>query len=59
MRIVLGTGVHSVRCLLSPTRNGLAYAGSAMGREIVYERARGEVKADLDRVSASQNFRRR
>jgi hypothetical protein len=30
-----------------------------MGREIVYERARGEVKADLDRVSASHNFRRR
>lgn len=59
IEVVLGTGVHSVRCVLSPTRNGLAYAGSAMGREIVYERARGEVKADLDRVSASHNFRRR
>ena len=59
IEVVLGTGVHSVRCMLSPTRNGLAYAGSAMGREIVYERARGEVKADLDRISASQNFRRR
>ena len=52
--------VHSVRCMLSPTRNGLAYAGSAMGREIVYERARGLVKADLDRVSTNQfNFKRR
>jgi hypothetical protein len=60
IEVVLGTGVHSVRCMLSPTRNGLAYAGSAMGREIVYERARGEVKADLERVNAhSQNFRRR
>ena len=58
--IVLGEGVHSVRCRLSPTRNGLAYAGSAMGREIVYERARGQVKADLERVSANQvNFKRR
>jgi hypothetical protein len=58
--IVLGEGVHSVRCQLSPTRNGLAYAGSAMGREIVYERARGQVKADLDRISANQvNFKRR
>ena len=58
--VVLGEGVHSVRCQLSPTRNGLAYAGSAMGREIVYERARGQVKADLERISASQvNFKRR
>ena len=58
--VVLGEGVHSVRCRLSPTRNGLAYAGSAMGREIVYERARGQVKADLERVSANQvNFKRR
>jgi len=60
IEVVLGQGVHSVRCTLSPTRNGLAYAGSAMGREIVYERARGDVKADLDRVSANQvNFKRR
>ena len=60
IEVVLGEGVHSVRCMLSPTRNGLAYAGSAMGREIVYERSRGEVKADLDRVSANQvNFKRR
>ena len=58
--VVLGEGVHSVRCQLSPTRNGLAYAGSAMGREIVYERARGQVKADIERVSANQvNFKRR
>ena len=60
IEVVLGEGVHSVRCMLSPTRNGLAYAGNAMGREIVYERARGEVKADLERISASQgNFKHR
>lgn len=60
IEVVLGEGVHSVRCMLSPTRNGMAYAGSAMGREIVYERARGLVKADLERVSSNQvNFRRR
>jgi len=58
--VVLGEGIHSVRCQLSPTRNGMAYAGNAMGREIVYERARGDVKADLDRVSATQvNFNKR
>jgi len=49
IQIVLGEGVHSVRCDLTPTRNGLAYAGSAMGRELVYERSRAQVKADLAR----------
>ena len=50
IQVVLGEGVHSVRCELTPTRNRLAYAGSAMGREIVYERSVADVKADLDRV---------
>jgi hypothetical protein len=60
IEVVLGEGVHSVRCVLSPTRNGLAYAGNAMGREIVYERPRADVKADLDRARSSQaNFNRR
>jgi len=49
IQIVLGEGVHSVRCDLTPTRNGLAYAGNAMGRELVYERSRDQVKADLAR----------
>jgi hypothetical protein len=47
--VVLGEGVHSVRCSLTPTRNGLAYAGSALGREIVYERSQAQVRADLER----------
>jgi hypothetical protein len=49
--VVLGEGVHSVKCDLSPTRNGLAYAGSVMGREIVYERSRDQVQADIDRLN--------
>jgi hypothetical protein len=49
--VVLGEGVHNVKCDLSPTRNGLAYAGSIMGREIVYERSREQVRADLDRLN--------
>ena len=53
IEIVLGEGAHSVRCRLVPTRNGMAYVGNAMGREIVYERARGQVAADLERASAS------
>lgn len=49
--VVLGEGVHNVKCELTPTRNELAYAGSVMGREIVYERSRAQVQADLDRLN--------
>jgi len=53
IEVVLGEGIHSVRCRLTPTRNGMAYVGNAMGREIVYERGRGQVKAELDRIDAA------
>lgn len=46
--VVLGEGIHSVKCDLTPTRNGLAYAGSVMGRELIYERSRDQVQADVD-----------
>ena len=60
IEIVLGEGVHNVRCQLHPTRNGMAYAGSAMGRELVYERGRAQVKADLERANIGRNdFKRR
>ena len=58
IQIVLGEGVHNVRCDLMPTRNGLAYAGNAMGREIVYERSREDVKADLARAAGFRDFKR-
>jgi hypothetical protein len=48
IQVVLGEGIHSVKCELTPTRNGLAYAGSVMGREIIYERSREQVQADID-----------
>ncbi len=48
IQVVLGEGIHNVKCELTPTRNGLAYAGSVMGREIVYERSREQVQADID-----------
>ena len=59
--VVLGEGLHSVKCDLTPTRNGLAYAGSAMGRELVYERSREQVQADIDRLNPNlrQSSRRR
>lgn len=51
IQVVLGEGVHSVRCDLTPTRSGAAYVGNAMGREIVYERSREQVQADIDRLN--------
>ena len=52
IQIVLGEGVHSVRCELTPTRNGSAYVGNAMGREALgdsigagYRRRTGRVES--------------
>jgi hypothetical protein len=56
IQVVLGEGVHNVRCDLRPTRNGLAYVGNAMGREIVYERSREDVKVDLARAAGFRDF---
>jgi hypothetical protein len=53
IQVMVGSGVHSVKCELTPTRNGRAYAGSVMGREIVYERSREQVQADIDRLNPS------
>jgi len=58
IQIVLGEGVHNVRCELRPNRNASAYVGSAMGRELVYERSREDVKADLARAAGFRDFRR-
>ncbi len=60
IEVVLGTGIHNVKCALTPTRNGLAYVGNAMGREIVYERSREQVQADIElRNPTLRNPRRR
>ncbi len=49
--VVLGEGVHNMKCELSPTRNGMAFAGTIAGREIVYERSQTQVQADIDRLN--------
>jgi hypothetical protein len=59
IEVVLGEGVHNVRCQLSPTRNAMAYAGNAMGREIVYERSQELVKQDLQRAIRLDGGKRR
>lgn len=58
IEVVIGEGVHSVRCTLTPNRNNTAYAGSAMGREIVYERSQELVKQDLQRAVRLDGKRR-
>lgn len=45
--IILGEGIHNAKCKLTPTRNGLAYAGSVLGRELIYERSVDQVRADI------------
>jgi len=50
IQVVLGEGVHSVKCDLSPTPNRTAFSGKALGREIVYERSPEQVQADIDRL---------
>lgn len=49
--VVIGQGIHSMQCELIPTKNGNAYVGTIMGREIVYEHSYKEVQAELDSVN--------
>ncbi len=49
--VVIGEGVHSVQCELTPTKYKNSYAGSIMGREIVYHRSVDEVQAELDSIN--------
>lgn len=58
--VIIGAGPHSVKCKLVPTRNNLAYAGSVMGREIIYERSVKQVREELARrTQATPQFRPR
>jgi hypothetical protein len=47
IHVILGEGTHSVFCELKPTADAHAYVGSALGREVVYERSRAQVEADI------------
>ncbi len=59
IEVVLGEGVHSVKCELLPTANGVAYAGSVMGREVVYERSREQVREDVEQANHDYRDSRR
>ncbi len=47
--ILVGEGPHSLKCKLTPSRNSLAFVGSLMGREIIYQRSVKQVQADIAR----------
>jgi len=47
IHVILGEGTHSVFCELKPTADAHAYVGSAMGRQVIYERSRVQVEADI------------
>lgn len=59
--IVIGEGVHSVQCDLTPTKYGQTYAGSVLGREMIYHRSQEDVEAELKRenpaIKKSRNFK--
>ena len=59
IEVMLGEGIHSVKCELLPTANGVAYAGSVMGREVVYERSREQVTEDVELESHDYRDSRR
>ncbi len=60
IQVVLGEGVHNVKCELTPTKNGSAYVGTVLGREIVYEHSKVQVQTDIDRLNPTlKNTRRR
>jgi hypothetical protein len=59
IEVVVGKGQHSVTCDLTPTRTEAAYSGKVMGREIVYERSRADVAAEIEHAQAFRQSRPR
>jgi len=59
IEVVIGKGVHSVQCELVPTRNGQAYSGTVMGREIIYHKSREQVQTELDKINPALKKSRR
>ena len=58
IQVVLGEGIHNVRCDLTPNRAGSAYVGNVRGREIVYEKSRDAVQAELARAAGFRDYKR-
>ncbi|MBT7952899.1 MAG: hypothetical protein HN764_14820 [Gammaproteobacteria bacterium] len=59
IQVVIGEGVHSVPCDMTPTKSRQAYVGSVMGREIVYEQSCDKVQEEIDKVNPALKKSRR
>jgi hypothetical protein len=59
IQVVIGEGVHSVPCDMTPTRSRQAYVGSVMGREIVYEQSCDKVQEEIDKMNPALKKSRR
>lgn len=57
--ILIGQRPHSSKCKLEPTRNGLAYAGNVMGREVIYPRSVEDVRKELSETTQHRGDNRR
>ena len=57
--VVIGEGVHSMQCELTPTRSGQAFVGSVLGREMVYQKSPQEIQAELDDANPRLKEKRR
>lgn len=60
--VIIGEGVHSVQCDLMPTKYKNSYAGSVLGREMIYHRSVEDVQAELDQhnpaLKKSRSFKK-
>lgn len=57
--VVIGEGVHSMKCNLTPTKNEQAYVGSVLGREIIYHCSREQVQSELDEINPAMKKSRK
>lgn len=56
--VLVGEGPHSIKCKLEPTGNKRAYAGSVMGRELIYHKSVDELRAELADSARKADSRR-
>jgi len=59
IEIVLGEGIHNVKCELTPTRMGLSYAGQREGAGARLRAQRAQVQADIDKLNPALREPRR
>jgi hypothetical protein len=55
IQIMLHEGAQSVFCELKPTADALAYVGTSLGREMIYERSRAQVEADVAKGGSAES----